>query len=126
MNDVLQNLIKLQSLDFEETASKTSEPVLAELRANIPPQILGHYDRLVARGKKGLAGVRDQVCTACHMRVPIGVITTLMRNDDIQLCDNCGRYLYLLEATTPEAPKPVAKPIVVRKPRKAKAALQPV
>jgi len=126
MNDLLQNLIKLQSLDFEKTASDDAEPVKAELRSKIPMQILGHYDRLIARGKKGLAGVRDQVCTSCHMRVPIGVITTLMRNEDIQLCDNCGRYLYLLEATTPEVPAPAAKPVTFRKPRKAKAALQPV
>jgi len=126
MNDLLQNLIKLQSLDFEKTASDNDEPAKAELRAKIPMQILGHYDRLIARGKKGLAGVRDQVCTGCHMRVPIGVITTLMRNEDIQLCDNCGRYLYLLEATTSEVPAPTAKPVTFRKPRKAKAALQPV
>ena len=124
MNDLLQNLIKLQSLEFEATTKKTAAPVIAGLRAKIPPQILGHYDRLVARGKKGLAAVRDQVCTACHMRVPIGVITTLMRNDDIQLCDSCGRYLYLAEATATEVQKPAAKPAPARKPRKAKTALQ--
>jgi len=28
--------------------------------------------RLMARGKKGLAAVRNQVCTGCHMRVPVG------------------------------------------------------
>ena len=96
MNELLQNLIKLQSLEFEKTTNKAAEPATAELRGKIPSQILGHYDRLVAHGKKGLAAVRDQVCTGCHMHLPIGVITTLMRDDDIQLCDNCGRYLYLL------------------------------
>ena len=66
-----------------------------ELRAKIPPQVLGHYDRLVVRGKKGVAVVRNQVCTGCHMKLPIGTINTLMQNQDIQLCDTCGRYLYL-------------------------------
>ncbi len=63
--------------------------------ANIPQPILGHYDRLRVRGKKGLAVVRNQVCTGCHMRVPIGQITVLMRGEDVQLCESCGRYLCL-------------------------------
>ena len=123
MNELLQNLVKLQSLEFEKTTDKAAEPVVAELRGKIPPQILGHYDRLVAHGKKGLAAVRDQVCTGCHMRVPIGVVTTLMHDTDIQLCDSCGRYLYLAEATPAEAPKPTVKPKPARKPRKSKGSL---
>ena len=120
MNELLQNLVELQSLEFAGVKDKNVEASLAELRGKIPSQILGHYDRLVAHGKKGLAAVRDQVCTGCHMHLPIGVITTLMRDDDIQLCDNCGRYLYLLEATKAEVPKPTAKPGPARKPRKSK------
>lgn len=123
MNELLQNLVKLQSLEFAGVKNKNVEASLAELRGKIPPQILGHYDRLVAHGKKGLAAVRDQVCTGCHMHLPIGVVTTLMRDDDIQLCDNCGRYLYLPEATKAEVPKPTAKPGPARKPRKSKGSL---
>ena len=123
MNELLQNLVKLQSLGFEKTTGKAADPVIAELRGKIPPQILGHYDRLVAHGKKGLAAVRDQVCTGCHMHVTIGVVATLMHDTDIQLCDNCGRYLYLLEATKGDVPKPTAKPGPARKPRKSKSSL---
>ncbi|HWQ92304.1 MAG TPA: C4-type zinc ribbon domain-containing protein [Clostridia bacterium] len=95
MNDLLQNLLKLQALEFGEASTKSSESEMTALRATIPPQILGHYDRLIARGKKGVAVVRNQVCTGCHMRLPIGTINTLMQGTDIQLCDTCGRYLYL-------------------------------
>jgi predicted nucleic acid-binding Zn-ribbon protein len=123
MNEPLQNLVKLQALEFAGVKNKNVEASLAELRGKIPPQILGHYDRLVAHGKKGLAAVRDQVCTGCHMHLPIGVVTTLMRDDDIQLCDNCGRYLYLPEATKAEVPKPTAKPKPARRPRKSKGSL---
>ncbi|MGD0209004.1 MAG: C4-type zinc ribbon domain-containing protein [Verrucomicrobiota bacterium] len=123
MNELLQNLVKLQSLEFAGVKDKNVEASLAELRGKIPPQILGHYDRLVAHGKKGLAAVRGQVCTGCHMHLPIGVVTTLMHDDDIQLCDNCGRYLYLPEATKADVPKPTAKPGPARKPRKSKGSL---
>jgi len=57
------------------------------------------------------------------MHLPIGVVTTLMHDDDIQLCDNCGRYLYLPEATKADVPKPTAKPGPARKPRKSKGSL---
>ena len=95
MNNILHNLLKLQALEFGEAATKSVEAQAAELRGNIPQPILGHYDRLRVRGKKGLAVVRNQVCTGCHMRVPIGQITMLMRGEDVQLCESCGRYICL-------------------------------
>jgi hypothetical protein len=57
------------------------------------------------------------------MQVPLGVVMTLKRGQDIQLCENCGRYLYLPEATKAEVPKPTAKPGPARKPRKSKGPL---
>jgi hypothetical protein len=123
MNALLQNLVTLQSLESGGVKDKNVAASLTELRGKIPSQILGHYDRLVAHGKKGLAAVRGQVCSGCHMQVPLGVVMTLKRGQDIQLCENCGRYLYLPEATKAEVPKPTAKPGPARKPRKSKGSL---
>jgi predicted nucleic acid-binding Zn-ribbon protein len=95
MNEPMQNLLRLQTLEFSEKQDKSAATLIAELRDKIPPQILGHYDRLRVRGKKGLAPVINQVCTGCHMRLPLAVIMTLKHEQDIQLCDSCGRYLYL-------------------------------
>ena len=121
MNDLLPNLLKLQALDFDEPAGKNVDVRKAELRALIPPQILAHYDRLVVRGKKGVAVVRNQVCTGCHMRLPIGTINTLMQGQDIQLCDTCGRYLYLPDPAETEFVERVAATKPAPKPRKRKA-----
>jgi len=129
LNELLQNLIKLQSLEFSEVEDKNTEAAMTELRAKIPSQILGHYDRLVAKGKKGITLVRDQVCTGCHMRVPIGGIMALKHGEDIQLCESCGRYLYLPPATEAEPAKsaePTAKSKPARKPRKSKKSMQTV
>ena len=125
MNIVIHNLLKLQALEFGETANKSVEAQSAELRGNIPQPIVSHYDRLRVRGKKGVAVVRNQVCTGCHMHVPIGQITVLMRGEDVQLCESCGRYLYLPDQAETEAmarleaAKPVAK--AAAKPRKRRA-----
>ena len=123
MNELLQNLIKLQSLEFGEIKEKNAEATIAELRDKIPAQILAHYDRLVAKGKKGVAAVRNQVCTGCHMRVPIGVVTTLMHDTDIQICESCGRYLYLSDSTGTTTPEGNVKPKPSRKARKPKSSL---
>ena len=124
MNETIKILLQLQSLEFNGKATPGQEKQAAELRAKVPPPILAHYDRLVARGKKGVALVRNQSsCSACHISVPRGVVLTLMHNTDVQLCESCGRYLYLPEpAATPE---PVAAPKKFSKPRKPKAQLQP-
>jgi predicted nucleic acid-binding Zn-ribbon protein len=129
MIELLQTLLKLQALAFEEVEDKNSEATIAALRAKVPPQILGHYDRLVVRGKKGVAMVRGQVCTGCHMRLPIGTIMTLKHDEDIQLCESCGRYLYLppeAETEPPEPAEPAGAPKAVKKPRKPKKPLQAV
>ena len=116
MNTVLQNLLKLQALEFGETDQKNVDAQIADLRTTIPLPILGHYDRLRARDKKGVAIVRNQSCSGCHMRIPIGTITVLMRGEDVQLCESCGRYLYLPDPAENqflehlEAAKPAAKP----------------
>lgn len=129
MNSVLQDLLKLQALEFGETTEKNIEAQAAELRGKLPPTIVGHYDRLRIRGKKGVAIVRHQVCTGCHMHVPIGTITELMRGEDIQLCETCARYLCLPDpaeaepASQVEVAKPLAKAKAKTpaKPRKRRA-----
>lgn len=122
MNDIIKILLQLQSLEFNGKAAPDQAKQAAELRAKVPPPILAHYDRLVARGKKGVALIRNESsCSACHISVPRGVVLTLMHNADVQLCGNCGRYLYLPEPTA--APEPVALKKIA-KPRKPKAQLQ--
>ncbi len=126
MKDLLSKLLKLQAIDFKEAPDQVTDEQLQALRAQIPHQVLGHYDRLVVRGKKGMAIVRNQVCTGCHMRLPIGAYNTLLQGTDIQLCESCGRYLYVPDAAetkfeeTLAAAKPEPKAKTAAKPRKRK------
>jgi len=105
MNELIRDLLKLQSLEFDEVVESETEKQIAELRARVSPPILAHYDRLLARGKKGLAAIRNQVCTACHMHVTRSTVQALMHNVDIQVCENCGRYIYLEAPATAEHPE---------------------
>jgi predicted nucleic acid-binding Zn-ribbon protein len=124
MNNTLPNLWKLQALEFCEVPEKHADAQAAELRRKLPQPVLDHYDRLRARAKKGVAMVRNQVCTGCHMHVPIGQITVLMRGEDIQLCESCGRYLYLPDPAETVLLTPVTAVKPAAKPRKRRALAQ--
>jgi len=99
MNELMRILIELQSLEFEETIQPNFEERIAKLRAKIPAPILSHYDCLGDQGKRGVAPLRNQTCTGCHMRVTVAVVLDLKHGKDVCLCENCGRYLYLAEIT---------------------------
>src|SRR6266700_3230225 len=93
MNAIFQTVLKLKSIELGPRSGSTNETETAALRAVIPQLILDHYERFRTRGKKGVALVVNQVCTGCHMSVTIAKLTGVMRGDEVQRCESCGRYL---------------------------------
>jgi predicted nucleic acid-binding Zn-ribbon protein len=118
MKNIIENLLKLQTFELSGATGAETEKLRAELRAKIPAPILGHYDRLRARGKKGVTVIRNLVCSGCHMQVPRNTELTLMHGTDIQLCESCGCYLCLPEHISPALP-----PVKTKKPRSKPAAV---
>jgi predicted nucleic acid-binding Zn-ribbon protein len=118
MKGISENLFRLQTLD--SAAKNPDAGQAADLRASIPQGMLANYDRARARGKKGIARVHNNVCTNCRIQVPVAVAASLMRGM-VQVCGNCGIYLYL-EASEPVAlPEKVSTPPVERKRRSPRA-----
>ncbi len=77
---------------------------IAAVRERLPTALLGHYDQRQSRGKPGIAPVRRGVCGACHLALPSGSLADMLRGDGaIQVCGNCGVFIYLAE----EEPAPV-------------------
>ena len=121
----MESLIALQQIQLKrlrQTAAVKEE--IAKLRTDIPEGILGHFDRLLARGKKGVAIARNGVCSECHLRISSGTLGSLPHRNDIHLCDSCGRYLYLPPQIAAVAPEPAPVRAKAPKPRrKAEPAL---
>ncbi len=65
----------------------------AQAREGIPTAILGHHDRMAARGKRSLAKVQNGVCGACHLRLPTGHRSHQTEFEEMDVCDNCGVFL---------------------------------
>ncbi len=122
MKQMLDYLLQLQNLELGIERVPSGGPGPEELRKKIPAQVLQHYDRLRARGKKGIAYVRHGVCGQCHMQVAVGLRAMLRRQDNLYRCENCGSYLYLLEdAAVLEMPLRSVKPARRGRPRKIQA-----
>ena len=113
MKSIMENLFALQKLQLQaRTDERDRRTEIELLRKKIPETILGHFDRLRMRGKKGVAIVRNGVCGECHITVAIGILGALAFETDVQLCGNCGRYLYLPEDEPVYSPasSPKSKP----------------
>jgi predicted nucleic acid-binding Zn-ribbon protein len=62
----------------------------------IESELLSRYRRIaeVRRGI-GLAEARDELCTACHVRIRPQVYAELLQTEIIHSCDSCSRILFL-------------------------------
>jgi predicted nucleic acid-binding Zn-ribbon protein len=121
---VIERLQELQELEMGPNAeTPEAKRLIEQIRKETPEMILGHYDRLRARGKKGVATVVRGVCTGCRMRLATGSHATLIRNDDVSMCDSCGRYLLLAPMDPAEAAPVAEKPAPKRRGRKPKSEL---
>ncbi|HON06964.1 MAG TPA: C4-type zinc ribbon domain-containing protein [Verrucomicrobiota bacterium] len=135
MHIVTTKLYKLQEIEMgPKPGSIENQALIQQLRTEIPEPILRHYDRLRNSGKTGIAPVRNQSCTGCHMQLPVGTVAEILAENDVKLCDNCARYLIILEEDieTLQAevtmPKQESKPepIKVEKPAKKRVRKKPV
>lgn len=98
MKIIVKDLLALQRLQLNPQApTEASRAEIEKLRKKVPAPILAHYERFVARGKKGVSIARNGVCTECHLRMTTGKLLSLADANEVHLCDNCGRYLYLPE-----------------------------
>lgn len=111
---IIERLFELQELELGPKAGlPETQQAGAAIRKEIPEPILGHYDRLMQRGKKGVALVRNGVCSGCQMKLASGTYASLLRDEDLGVCDTCGRYFLLV----PEPPAPAPAPPKPKAPR---------
>lgn len=111
---VTSSLKRLCELERErgKSAKAAKADILAEidrLRSIIPAFILAHHDRKLQQGKPSIVPVINGVCSACHLRLPSGHVAGLQTSQDLEVCDNCGTFIFLGAAPEPVASGEVKK-----------------
>jgi predicted nucleic acid-binding Zn-ribbon protein len=66
-----------------------------EIAALVPRDILRRYDAIRGRRVTGVAEARDGVCQGCRMSVRPMQYIVIQREEGIEQCAQCQRYLYL-------------------------------
>jgi len=96
--DILRRLNQLQrnpqSESMETLSPDEVSQAVEDLRKKLPTSLLGHHDRMIARGRPSLTLVRNGVCGACHLHLPRGHHrATSGPQQELDLCDHCGVFL---------------------------------
>ncbi len=84
--------------DLEAALCKLNDERMAT-ESLVEAELLDRYRR-IASLRKGvaLAEARNELCTACHVRIRPQVQAELLRMEGIHTCDSCSRILYLRES----------------------------
>jgi predicted nucleic acid-binding Zn-ribbon protein len=102
-----------RSAEIQENIRKTNEsaPVMESelvklkeekdlIESRIESDLLSRYRR-IARAQKGiaLAEAKDELCSACHVRIRPQMYAELIRTESIYFCDSCSRILFYREGS---------------------------
>jgi predicted nucleic acid-binding Zn-ribbon protein len=98
-------------IEAERAAADKERAALVTARATavaaIPEDLLDHYNRIARKhGGTALAEVKNEMCSACGVRVRPHVFQEMRRdnNEEIFHCETCTRILYYIEPPAPPAP----------------------
>jgi mannitol/fructose-specific phosphotransferase system IIA component (Ntr-type) len=103
MNNILNQLIQLQELNFameEQKASHSKMPLelleksIAEIRAQLPPDVAERYDRLQKRYPLAVIPLAHGNCSRCGLAVPAAIVNATRAGEQLQTCPHCGRFLF--------------------------------
>ncbi len=96
-----EDVAEVESEVFEvsvEEAREKIEEKIGELESRLERPASGRYRRLGGHeGNRVVVPVVDGVCYGCFMRVPTAWASDAERNQELEVCDNCGRFLYHVE-----------------------------
>jgi len=80
-----------------EDALATLDAKIEEVEEELPPPVRNRYRRLSGRTERPVVPVIGGTCYGCFVSIPTAVSSDADRNRDINSCDNCGRFLYLMD-----------------------------
>lgn len=93
---------KIKELEEEDKKLKEEIPIRKDERLRISKKInlqyLESYERIrKIRGTLVIVPVKDGACGGCHASVPTQKIDKLKKTKGIDMCEHCGRILYIPE-----------------------------
>lgn len=82
-------------IDIDEAVQKL-EAKIAELRESLAPNVRARYDRVAHAHRRVVVPVIGGTCYGCFTMIATAAAGS-RRNDIIQSCENCGRFVYIID-----------------------------
>lgn len=86
----------LFEVQVEEALQRLDEKI-EELEERLADTVRRRYRGLAEKGMRGVVPVLRGVCYGCFMAVPTAWSSERERNEQLDVCENCGRFLYHLD-----------------------------
>lgn len=100
----LLEIAKAQELlETHQLADKASEALrtfVKQKRAEIPANVLSHFDRIRALGFAGIGVLVGEKCPCCNTKFPKDELDYIKASaENVGLCDNCFSFIISAEET---------------------------
>ncbi len=73
------------------------EEKIDEMEESLEPKVRARYRRLAGSRLRAIVPVIGGTCYGCFVSVPTALASDADRNEELRFCDNCGRFLYLID-----------------------------
>lgn len=99
MESAIRNLLRLQVLDAKIAASG-KKPTKAQLERrkslleSLPSYVEATYERIRGARRPAVVRCSEGYCAACQMQVPPYLAQRVEYQQEIEICEHCGRLLY--------------------------------
>jgi predicted nucleic acid-binding Zn-ribbon protein len=95
--------LERQRANFEKRIQQVESEIVAieqeiqEARSKVLTDMLRAYDRVkkIVSSAPYLAPLNDKKCSGCNLRVSNDVISTVLVEQKLTQCDQCGRIVYI-------------------------------
>lgn len=84
------------NISVEEALTQLDQKI-EEMEEALDPRVRSRYQRLAGKRNRAVVPVIKGTCYGCFVSVPTALSSDAERNEDLRYCDNCGRFLYLID-----------------------------
>ncbi|MFW6206832.1 MAG: hypothetical protein ACOC5J_02755 [Gemmatimonadota bacterium] len=83
------------NIDVQQAAEDLREKI-AELEDELAPQVARRYRRILKSLDRVVSPVINGVCYGCFVSIPTATARDKDPNEQLQSCENCGRFIYIV------------------------------
>lgn len=90
---------EMEEQEFNINIDDAIEQLIAridELKQDLPSGMRSRLERFAKTGGRAVVPVINGICYGCFTAIPTASMSELGRNDNVNHCENCGRFLYVV------------------------------